>query len=67
MGDNGLQGVTRAYRVLQKNLFLGCILHKNKSGINVKFLKTMDLLLWKKANFAFFYNSLERRLFYLER
>ena len=50
-GYRGLQGLTGCYR---KTFFWGVFLHKNKSGINVKFLKTMDLLLWKKANFAFF-------------
>ena len=56
LGYRGLEGVTGCYR---KTFFFWCILDKNKSGINVKFLtKTMDLLLWKMANFAFFHKQM---------
>ena len=54
-----------------RNTFLLFILHKKQSWRNLKLLtKTMDLLLWKNSNFAFFIkicsSCLWTLLFYLE-
>ena len=80
-GYKGLQGVKRPYSGLQINFFITraspetfswFIFHNTSSWISLNFLtKTMDLPLWKKANFAFFINrcsySIERFLFYSQR
>ena len=72
-GYKGLQGVKRGDVLLQgvtkdkRNFFLirtfpdtfsWSILNKNQSGRNLNFLgKTMDQILWKNSNFAFFIKS----------
>ena len=80
-GYKGLQGVKRPYSRLQINFFITrtspetfswFIFHNTSSWISLNFFtKTMDLPLWKKANFAFFINrcsySIERFLFCSQR
>ena len=62
-GYKGLQGVKRPYSGLQINFFItrtspetfSWFIFYNTSSLNF-LTKTMDLPLWKKANFAFFIN-----------